>query len=629
MVMPDERRRHELDSPASRLQPPAHVNVVAGTQVDRVEPADGPQGVATDREVAAGHVLRRAIVEEHVGRAAGGARDAVRDPRAVERRQAEPSRGDDIGTGERLDQIGQPVGIHPHVGIRIRHDVAGRGSEAGVACGAQAAMLEIDHAARRVLPRDSARAVTRAIVHDNDFEIRVGQPFQRGEALVERLGSVVGADDDRHFHARARLRRRKRDAREDVCDRLQDRLRASLGIDQAERPVVDGVSTPPPFVRPRKRHGAAGALGKRRPELHRGERGLSTHALPQAVGAGFGHEQRLVTGDVLQARQVRAEIALAMQVHVERDQVDERQVEVLGRRIVDVREERVGRDRLGVGIQLGEKPLDALRAEPAHDGGGDLVAERQHQDGRVRRERAHMSHDVAPDGPRHMPVVEERHVVGPRHPDHDPETVLLCQVQEPLVRHGIGAYRVHASATHQLEVFGDARGRRKVVAVLVRRERAVAHALDPEPLGTQLKEFPGDRRSQQVCRSRGDRGHRCGIAGGEPATRSVRQWWTEWSSTAQADPLVGEVQGCQAAHPAAWSPTVSRAVANASSVGSNPRVGLWSGIQGLRHRRSHPANESRRGKLRLDVGFLYVAALTYAAMRSYTIESIRALLFRG
>ena len=88
-------------------------------------------------------------------------------------------------------------------------------------------------------------------------------------------------------------------------------------------------------------------------------------------------------------------------------------------------------------------------------------------------------------------------MVGPRHPDHDPETVLLRQVQEPLVGHGVGAYRVHAGATHQLEVFGDARGRRKVVAVRVGRERAVAHALDPEPLGTQLKEFPGDRRSQR------------------------------------------------------------------------------------------------------------------------------------
>ena len=96
MVMPDERRRDELDSPALRLQPPAHVDVVAGAQIDRVEPADRTQGLAADRQVAAGHVLRSAIVEQHVGRPAGSARHAVRHPRTVERRKAESSRGDDF-----------------------------------------------------------------------------------------------------------------------------------------------------------------------------------------------------------------------------------------------------------------------------------------------------------------------------------------------------------------------------------------------------------------------------------------------------------------------------------------------------------------------------------------------------
>ena len=108
-------------------------------------------------------------------------------------------------------------------------------------------------------------------------------------------------------------------------------------------------------------------------------------------------------------------------------------------------------------------------------------------------------------------------MVGPRHTDHDTKIVLLRQVQEPLVRHGVRVYRVHASATHRLEVFGDARGRRKVVAVLVRRERAVAHAPDPEPLGTQLKEFPGDRRSQMWVHVVIE----YGIAGGEPTAMGI------------------------------------------------------------------------------------------------------------
>jgi hypothetical protein len=92
-------------------------------------------------------MLRGPIVEEHVGRAAGSPRDAVRDPRTIGRRQAEPSGGDHIGCGERLDQIRQPVGIHPHVGVGIRDDVAGRSGEAGITRRAQAGMIEIDHPA--------------------------------------------------------------------------------------------------------------------------------------------------------------------------------------------------------------------------------------------------------------------------------------------------------------------------------------------------------------------------------------------------------------------------------------------------------------------------------------------------
>ena len=90
MVVPDERRRHELDLSAGRLKPPADVDVVTSAQVDRVEPADRLKRLAADREVAAGHVLRDAIVEQHVRRPAWRPRDAVRPPRTVERRKLSP-----------------------------------------------------------------------------------------------------------------------------------------------------------------------------------------------------------------------------------------------------------------------------------------------------------------------------------------------------------------------------------------------------------------------------------------------------------------------------------------------------------------------------------------------------------
>ena len=59
VVMPDQRRRREADLPAARLQPPAHVDVVAGAEVDRVEAADREQRVAAERHVAARARARR------------------------------------------------------------------------------------------------------------------------------------------------------------------------------------------------------------------------------------------------------------------------------------------------------------------------------------------------------------------------------------------------------------------------------------------------------------------------------------------------------------------------------------------------------------------------------------------
>ena len=318
-------------------------------------------------------------------------------------------------------------------------------------------MSEINHSERRVPPRNIGRAVAGTVVHDNDFEVRIGQLFERREALVERIGSVVRADDHRHFGTRPQLRRRKRNAREDLRDRLQSRLRTTRGIDQPECPVADGVAAAPPFVGPGKRDRATGSRGKCRPKLHRGQRRLSIDALAHAVGAGFCHQQWFVAGDVLQTREIRAQVALPMQIHVERDHVDKRQVEILGRRVVDVGEQTVGRDRLGVVIELEQKSFDTLGAQPAHDAGGDFIAEREQQHRRMRRQRAHIRHDVAPDRAGHVPVVEERDMVRPRQAHHDAQAVLLGQIKDAPVRHRVGPDRVHAGATHQREVLSDAR----------------------------------------------------------------------------------------------------------------------------------------------------------------------------
>ena len=124
MVVPDERRRREADSLLPGLQSPAHVHVVAGAQVHRVESVDGQQGVAAKRHVAAGHVLGDAIVEQHLRRSAGRARDALRHQRIVWRHHVRTAGADHVGGQERLHEIGEPVRIDAHVRVGVGDDLA-------------------------------------------------------------------------------------------------------------------------------------------------------------------------------------------------------------------------------------------------------------------------------------------------------------------------------------------------------------------------------------------------------------------------------------------------------------------------------------------------------------------------
>ena len=54
----------------------------------------------------------------------------------------------------------------------------------------------------------------------------------------------------------------------------------------------------------------------------RGDRRLPVQPFADAVGARLGEQQRLVAGDVLQPGEVRAQVGLAVQVDVERADVE-------------------------------------------------------------------------------------------------------------------------------------------------------------------------------------------------------------------------------------------------------------------------------------------------------------------
>ena len=261
------------------------------------------------------------------------------------------------------------------------------------------------------------------------------------------------------------------------------RLRTALAIDEAERPVVDRMTAAPPFVGPGERDRAARAFLERRADVHRGDRGLARFALANAVGARLGEQQRLVAGDVLQPREVRAQLGLAMQVDVERADVEERQIEELGRRKVDVREQAVGRRGL---------------RRPGRGRGGNARRGRGRASGRRPAEsRCRARRSAPPDGRRARDLPDDVAAGWSRVSRRSSRNATCCDQGSPTMtrspwraasssrsrpRRRVGADRVDAEARHQAEVFGDLLRRGELVAVGVGRERAVRHALDEKAL---------------------------------------------------------------------------------------------------------------------------------------------------
>ena len=429
VVVPDEGRRRKADLPSARLQPPAHVHVVAGAQVDRVEAADGQQRVAPEGHVAPGHVFRDAIVEQHVRGAARCTRHALCNRRVVCGHDVRPARSDDIRREERLDEKREPVRVHARVRVRVGDDLAGRLGQPDVARGAQARVRDLDDLDARVPAPDVAGGIAGTVVDQDDFVVRIRQPIERGQAVFERVRGVVGADDDGHAGPRGPGRCGKRRVFEGLGHRDGRGFHAPLAIDEAERPVVHVVAAAPPLVGPREGHRAAGAFFERRAHVHGGNRGLALFAFSNRIGARFGQQQRFVAGDVLQPRQIRAQLGLAVQVHVERAHVEEREIQEFSRRKVDVREQGSGRDRFRVVIQVAQKTFDAQAAVPTDHARRDFVAEREHERRGMIRELADLVADFAPDRPRQPPVVQERHVLRPRQTDHHPQSVARGLVQ--------------------------------------------------------------------------------------------------------------------------------------------------------------------------------------------------------
>ena len=210
-----------------------------------------------------------------------------------------------------------------------------------------------------------------------------------------------------------------------------------------------------------------------------------------AVGARFGEQQRLLPGDVLQPREVGAQLRLAVQVDVERADVEERQVEKLGRRKVDVGEAGCPATPL-FASSYSSRRKRSTRSRPCQrtTPGGISLPSANSSD---RRMVAELARPVATISRRivalQRAIVEERDVLRPRQPDHHAQAVPRGLVEQVAARRRVDADRVDAELRHQPEVLGDLADGGELIAVRVGRERAVRDALDQEPLVAGAQEL--------------------------------------------------------------------------------------------------------------------------------------------
>ena len=237
-----------------------------------------------------------------------------------------------------------------------------------------------------------------------------------------------------------------------------------------------------------------------RSHLRREQAGLEVSALAQAVRAQLGDDDGPLGGEVLEPGDVALEVLVVLEVDVPGVVVDAADAQVLGGRVVDVRDERTGVRRPdGVGEAL-QEGLHRRGAVPAHDARGDLVADAEGQDGRVAGAAAHaVGHAARGSGP--AARVWSRNVMcssqGMSTATQRPWR--LGGIEQPRGRHRVDADGVDAGRGHLREVRV---GLRRVVAVVAGRagqERAVRDAADPELLVADVEE---------AARTRADAGRR-------------------------------------------------------------------------------------------------------------------------
>ena len=264
---------------------------------------------------------------------------------------------------------------------------------------------------------------------------------------------------------------------------MEGRLGRAVAPDQAEGPVRDRMAAREPLVRVGEAAGPGQALAVDLVEVHGQELRLLLLAVPEGVDPVFPEDERLLVRLVLQPLQVGPELLPPVEVDVHGVEVHRPGVQIFGGREAGERDQRPGILLVGEVDQLVDEALDLLVAEPAHDVGGNLVHDRQGEEGGVPAARARgLPHGAAPR--LHvLPALEEAAVLGPRDVHEDLQAEGVGGVEQLPRRDVIDADRVRAQAADLAEVGLELMLNGQGDPALLRLEGSVGHSLDPELLG--------------------------------------------------------------------------------------------------------------------------------------------------
>jgi hypothetical protein len=132
-VMPDHSSRAKPQRPTALPQPPADIDVVAGSTKPRIEPAYLFEVRYTEGHIAARDVLRLSIGEEDMGGIARRLADALGDRPVVGMRDVRAAHPAVFCAQEGSGQVSQPVGVGSGIVVEIGYNFAGGCFHADVA----------------------------------------------------------------------------------------------------------------------------------------------------------------------------------------------------------------------------------------------------------------------------------------------------------------------------------------------------------------------------------------------------------------------------------------------------------------------------------------------------------------